>query len=45
MCGTRHAVATKEVHRKKNMVLKSMQESISKIVTRLTKSGVGIRTD
>ena len=34
-----------EVPREKNMDLKSMQENISKSVTRLTKSVVGIRTD
>ena len=38
-------MATKEVPCKKNMDLKFMQENITKSVTRLTKSGVGMRTD
>ena len=38
-------MAMREVLRKKNMDLKSMQENISKSVTRLTKNAVGISTD
>ena len=38
-------MATRELLCKKNMDLEFMQQNISKTVTRLTKSGFGIRTD
>ena len=38
-------MATREVPCKKNMDLKFMQENIRKSVLRLTKSGVGMRTE
>ena len=38
-------MVTREVSRDKNMDLKSMQVNISESVTRMAKTGVGIRTD